>query len=79
MDIISGWRCRRSGIVRNFCPVSSAKVWRWWVTMHSRWEISYRRRFASRSGLRRNRAELAQALQCLADTLKSSTRTEQIV
>jgi hypothetical protein len=45
-------RCRRSGIVRNFCPVSSAKVWRWWVMMHSRWEISHRRQFASRSGLR---------------------------
>jgi DNA-binding transcriptional MocR family regulator len=30
-------------------------------------------------GAARNRAELAQALQCLADTLKSPTRTGQIV
>jgi DNA-binding transcriptional MocR family regulator len=30
-------------------------------------------------GAARNRAELAQALQCLADTLKSSIRTGQIV
>jgi hypothetical protein len=30
-------------------------------------------------GAARNRAELAQALQCLADTLKSGVRTGQIV